>query len=945
MTPFSTANIPQALKTAQQHLQQREFDQAQALCQQVLEIAPQAPGAFYLLALIADQQEKYPEAIQYYQRVIQLQPDNHTAYNDLGNALQRSKNILQAIPCYQKAIALQPNNAQAYSNLGVAYQDLGRYEEAQTAYHQGIQADPTYPHTYYNLGKSLQSEDRLEEAIFAYQRCIQIDPTYAMAYNNMGLAFYDLGQVESSLKAYEKALELDPHYANGHQNYSLALLLAGDYLRGWTEYEWRWRAKGPDNRPPRPFTQPIWDGQELNGKTILIHSEQGFGDTIQFVRYASLAAAKGGRVIVECQGPLVSLVRTVPGVTAVIPRGADLPDFDTHAATLSLPSILKTTVETIPNQIPYLRADAVALPLPLPKKPVRLKVGIAWAGSPGNRNDHRRSCPLHHWLPLFNLPDVEFYNLYKGPRLREMHTLFHEGKVQNLSERMRTFADTAALMTQLDLIISVDSSPVHLAGALGKPAWLLLSCASDWRWLQDRTDSPWYPTVKVFRQARSQDWDSVMAQVIAALKQKLASVSLPPPRPITFPTLSATTTTHPPRQAIGISWEIGVTTGWRVYGLNLTLALLKTTTHAPLPLTPLPESQALNPLHRSLIEPNLHHQTQLRAILSQHPANEILQANFVCLHALGNHCASLPLMERLRGQANIGVIFSEDTAWEPEAIIKANSYDHIVAGSHWNAQILESVGIKNVTTVHQGIDPTLFHPAPKAGLFGEKFVIFSGGKLEYRKGQDIVIAAFRQFLTRHPDALLVTAWHNPWPKTMTEIERAGHVEGLPSVKNGRLDLSRWLTENGIPTQAVVDIGAVPNPLMPPIYREADVAIFPNRGEGGTNLVAMECLACGVPTILSANTGHLDLIEILETPTHCYPLKAQAPVSATEQFQGTAGWGESEVEEVIEHLETIYQNRQEAQQRGQAAAKLMMDWAWDQQTQRLLQVILQQVPKP
>ncbi|AFY62703.1 tetratricopeptide repeat protein [Synechococcus sp. PCC 6312] len=937
MTNPAIIDIPQALKTAQHHLNQREFDQAQSLCQQVLGIAPHTPGAFYLLALIADQQEKYPDAIQHYQRVIQLQPDNPTAYNDLGNALQRSKNILQAIPCYQKAIALKPNNAQAYSNLGVAYQDLGRYEEAQAAYRQGIQVEPTYPHTYYNLGKSFQSQDRLEEAILTYQRCIQIDPSYAMAYNNMGLAFYDLGQVEPSLRAYEKALEIDPSYANGHQNYSLALLLAGNYAQGWQEYEWRWRAKGPDNRPPRPFTQPIWDGQDLNGKTILIHSEQGFGDTIQFVRYATIAAAKGGRVIVECQGPLVSLVRTVPGVAAVIPRGADLPDFDTHAATLSLPYILKTTVETIPNQVPYLRADVVSLPLPTPQKPVRLKVGIAWAGSPGNRNDHRRSCPLHHWLPLFNLPDVEFYNLYKGPRLREMHTLFHEGKVQNLSERMRTFADTAALMAQLDLIISVDSSPVHLAGALGKPAWLLLSCASDWRWLQNRTDSPWYPTVRMFRQARSQDWDTVMAEVITALKRELQSVTLPPPRPISLPTLRPTTTT-PPRLAIGISWEIGVTTGWRVYGLNLTLALLKTETHWPLPLTPLPEPQALNPLHRTLIEPTLQPQTQLRSILSQHPANEILQANFVCLHALGNNCASLPLMERLRGQANIGVIFSEDTAWETEAVTKANRYDQIVAGSGWNQEILQSVGIKNVTTVHQGIDPTLFHPAPKAGLFAEKFVIFSGGKLEYRKGQDIVIAAFREFLACHSDALLVTAWHNPWPKTMTEIERAGHVQGIPTLKNGRLDVVGWLAENGIPPQAVVDIGAVPNPQMPPIYREADVAIFPNRGEGGTNLVAMECLACGVPTILSANTGHLDLIGPLENPTHCYPLKTQAPVTPTAQFRGTDGWGESEVAEIIYHLETIYQNRSEAQQRGQAAAKFMTDWAWDKQTKRLLQVI-------
>ncbi len=928
-------DISQALKTAQQALQQRDFTQTQHLCQQVLATAPNTPGAHYLLGLVADQQTNYGEAVQHYQNVIQLQPDNYTAYNDLGNALQRSNHVLQALPCYYKAISLNPKNAQAYSNLGVALQDLGRYEEAQATYYQGIQADPAYSHAYYNLGKSYQSQDRLEEAIAAYQRCLEVDPQYTMAYNNMGLAYYDLGKVEQSLAAYEKALALEPDYANGHQNYSLALLLAGDYSRGWAEYEWRWKAKGPDNRPPRPFEQPIWDGQDLAGQTLLIHSEQGFGDTIQFVRYATIAAAKGGKVIVECQGPLVSLLRTVPGVSQVIPRGAELPAFDCHAATLSLPYILKTTLETIPNQVPYLRADPVALPLPRPKKPVRLKVGLAWAGSPGNRNDHRRSCPLHHWLPLLNLPEVEFYNLYKGPRLREMQTLFQQGKIQNLSERMRTFAETAALITQLDLVISVDSAPVHLTGALGKPAWVLLSCASDWRWLQNRQDSPWYPTVRIFRQSQFQDWDGVMAEVAAALQEELATAAAPPVLPLNLPPSQAKT---PDRQAIGISWEIGVTTGWRVYGLNLTLALLKTNHYAPLPLTPLPEPAALNPLHRTLINPTLQHQTQLRQILQQHPPDHVLQANFLCLHALGNHCVSLPSMERLRGKANIGVIFSEDTAWTSAEIAKAKTYDHLIAGSAWNAAILKSVGIDAVSTVPQGIDPALFHPAPKAGLFGDQFVIFSGGKLEFRKGQDIVIAAFREFRRRHRDAFLVTAWYNPWLNTMAEIERAGHVQGRPQAKGGRLDIVGWLASNGIPPQAVVDLGAVPNPQLPPIYREADVAIFPNRGEGGTNLVAMECLACGIPTVLSANTGHLDLIGALSHPSHCYPLTSQAPVKPTPQFQGTEGWGESEVAELVEALEKVYQNRSEAQAKGQAASEFMQAWAWSRQTAKLLTVL-------
>ncbi len=327
-------------------------------------------------------------------------------------------------------------------------------------------------------------------------------------------------------------------------------------------------------------------------------------------------------------------------------------------------------------------------------------------------------------------------------------------------------------------------------------------------------------------------------------------------------------------------------------------------------------------------------QQQLKPLLSsQNKLNQPL--NFPVLSALGNQFNTSEFANQLKSSRKIGLIFFEDTDFNSAAMTRAKTYEQIITGSTWNTKILKQYGLTQVHTIFQGIDPSLFYPAPKTGQFGDRFVIFSGGKLEYRKGQDIVIAAFKAFHHRHPDALLVTMWHNFWPQFMAGLEQSGHVIGIPKVTtNGQLQLTEWLIENGIPADAVVNMGLTPNHLTAQLLREVDVAVFTNRGEGGTNLVAMECLACGVPTLLSANTGHLDLIN----PQHCYPLQQQSSVTPQPAYVGVEGWGESDVEEVVETLEQIYQNPTEAKQRGEAAAAWMADWTWDKQIQRFLQQI-------
>lgn len=389
-------------------------------------------------------------------------------------------------------------------------------------------------------------------------------------------------------------------------------------------------------------------------------------------------------------------------------------------------------------------------------------------------------------------------------------------------------------------------------------------------------------------------------------------------------------------EAVVLDWPIGTGTGWQVFGLNLALELVRDGRVTPLLLEPA-DPATLHPLHRHALALPLAQQSELRDLLhSAGPAG--LRSDFPVLRALGNGFQGNEAGRRLTSTRDLGVIFFEDTALTPDALARARSYDAIVAGSAWNGALLRAAGLSTVHVIPQGIDPAVFHPAPRSGLLRERFVIFTGGKLEYRKGQDLVVAAFREFAARHRDALLITAWHNPWPQTMVGLDSAGHVRGLPQVDGrGRLALEPWLVANGVPSGAILDLGALPNSQMAQTIREADVALFPNRCEGGTNLVAMETMACGVPVILSANTGHLDL---LAESGAAIPLTRQQPVRGRcPLYRGTEGWGESDVAEMIERLEEAYRDRNATRERGaRGAGFLHRVWTWRQRTAEILEVL-------
>lgn len=384
---------------------------------------------------------------------------------------------------------------------------------------------------------------------------------------------------------------------------------------------------------------------------------------------------------------------------------------------------------------------------------------------------------------------------------------------------------------------------------------------------------------------------------------------------------------------IGLAWELSSVTGWGLYGLQLTLQLLRRDDTRP-ELFKQPGQLAPGPLTAAALAPVLQRQRQWFAKVQQSRSPQ--RVGFPVLKTLQSDLSAMGAGAWFFGEPDVGVVFFENTRFTAEALARAAQYRTVVVGSSWNAQVLAGHGLTNVQTILQGVDLRRFHPRPGPKLLPGRFVIFSGGKLEHRKGHDLVVAAVRRFRQRHPEALLVTAWQSPWPEKAQTIAQSPHVEGVPERRaDGLLDVVGWCARNGLPRGSVVDLGLVPNQAIPDLLSDADCAVFASRYESGTNLPAMECMAMGLPVVLSDNTGHKDIID----DDRCYALRRQGPVAAPPGW-GSDGWGESEVDELDAALEAIWRDRDEAARRGQAAAAAMEALSWPGQADQLIEAVLQ-----
>jgi len=512
----------QAFQLALQQHRAGRVAEAIASYRRAIELKPSFPQAYYNLAIALTEDGKADDAIAAYLQAIALNPKFPQALGNLGALFIDKGRFDEAIAVCRQAIALDPNFAEAHGNLGTALKGKGQLDDAIAAFRRTIALNPKSFEAHYNLGTALQEKDNLDEAIVAYRQAIALNPRFVKAHTNLGNALKATGQFDASISAYQKAIALNSDLPEAHTNLALSLLTLGDFQRGWREFEWRWKLK--EFVPiVRNFVQPLWDGSPLEGRTVLLHCERGFGDTLQFIRYLPLVAQRGGRIVVECPAELQRLFRTLEEAVEVIAWGQPLPAFDVHCPLLSLPRIFGTTLTDIPSQVPYLHPDPAlvqAWSRTLGPSDGHLRVGQAWAGSPKFQGDRTRSLKLLQLAPLAAARGVKFFSLQKGPAGEQSKNPPAGLELVDLGPQLNDFADTAAVMTLMDLIITTDTSVPHLAGGLGRPVWVMLQFVPDFRWLLDRKDSPWYPSMRLFRQPSRGDWDSVIAEVLKALSHE-----------------------------------------------------------------------------------------------------------------------------------------------------------------------------------------------------------------------------------------------------------------------------------------------------------------------------------------------------------------------------------------------------------------------------------------
>ncbi len=465
---------------------------------------------------------KLDDSVAAFRRALAIKPDHVSAHVNLGNALKRQGMLEDAVASYGRALEIDADFADAHNGLGVARMGQGKMEDSAACFRRTLELNPHHAEALNNLGNILRSEDQLEAAVTMLHRALEANPGLIEGHINLGNTLKSQGNMGDAEASFKRALEIDPANAEAHWNYSQVLLLMGRYTEGWAEYEWRTKCEEFSSMQ-WDYGRPRWDGSNLDGKTILLSDEQGLGDTFMFFRYVPTVAAFGGRVIVKCHESLKRLLEPTLGVDRVVTTIDDDVHFDLHAPLHSLPHIFHTDAESIPDAVPYLKVT----PDLNEKWAKRLgpwedfRVGIVWAGNPHQKADRNRSMDPSHFRPLTKIPGVSVYSLQFG-KDGEASKVFGD-RITDLGPDLTPFTEAAAAMNNLDLVVSVDTSSAHLAGALARPVWTLLPFVPDWRWLLDRGDSPWYPTMRLFRQTAPGDWQGVFREVEAALSERLGN--------------------------------------------------------------------------------------------------------------------------------------------------------------------------------------------------------------------------------------------------------------------------------------------------------------------------------------------------------------------------------------------------------------------------------------
>ena len=497
-------------------------DQAEDAYTLALQANPALQEARFNRAVIRFKGRRFAEAAEDLSAVRSERPDILEAHMLYGKACHELGNVGEAKQAYAALLSRAPGSAEAHMRLGVVLLSEWNYDEARKELSQALRIDSNLAEARYFLGLVHLRSYELDAARESFLRARQLRPDRPEIVTSLGVTARKQGKPDEARRYFEEALSLDPGHADAHWHLADVLLLHGEYGSGWKEFEWRWKHQG-FLTPSRDFAEPVWNGEDITGQTILLHPEQGFGDILQFVRYAPLVAGRGARVLLGSPPELARLLETVPGIAGVVTTKQGAPPFDLLCPLLSLPRLFNTTVENVPTEVPYLRADPVLVREWAGRIVAdgRLRVGIIWSGNPLQENNRHRACRLDELGPLVGIPGVQIYSLQKGAPRQELVSSPFGRAIIDLADGLTDFAQTAAALQHLDLLISSDTGPVHLAGALGRMVWLMISVIPDWRWSLSGDRSAWYPSFSLFRQERIGEWGPVITRVCEALKDRV----------------------------------------------------------------------------------------------------------------------------------------------------------------------------------------------------------------------------------------------------------------------------------------------------------------------------------------------------------------------------------------------------------------------------------------
>jgi tetratricopeptide (TPR) repeat protein len=499
-------------------IEQGRQQEAHVYLTQAVETAPDNPDALYLLGTVSEATGDQASALKHFTGALALKSDFDMARRAVCRLLLGLSRLDEALEHYRIAVSLAPADVSLHNDLGALLQRLGRFDDARRSYRRALSIQPDTVAVLNNLASLLHEEGRYEEALEYFGRALLLQPDSAELHFNIALSLQEVGRREAAIESYGRATALAPDFAAAHWNQALCYLQMADFAKGWKKYEWRWKYDAL-KKPKPDFEQPLWLGDaSLEGKTILLYSEQGIGDAIQFYRYTALLSAQGAKVLMQVPGALTSLLANQDNACKIISKNDPVPPFDCYCPLLSLGLAFGTTLETLPTEAAYLRAPAdTAARWQTKLGPVTLpRIGLVWSGSALHANDRHRSIPLSMLARVIS-NRFHFVSLQKDVRSTDLATLKELPTILHAGEELEDFADTAGLIANLDIVLSVDTSVAHLAGAMGKSVWILLPFNPDWRWMLERTDSPWYPSARLFRQPKPGDWDSVMAEVTGAL--------------------------------------------------------------------------------------------------------------------------------------------------------------------------------------------------------------------------------------------------------------------------------------------------------------------------------------------------------------------------------------------------------------------------------------------